>query len=268
MNKHVMSSLLACAGLLLLPAKSYAVVEYVRVCSIYGAGFSYIPGTDTCVNPVTGDARVQTEGGTWRSMLPYPDGNWVKTPHQDCGNGRVVPLGTFASTDFLPNVWNRKQTRPIPLRLKDNEFVSKVIMGGGFFNPRLPQRHGVNGIDGICVRSIDPGVMENQGGQSVNPPFGNGMIPIGCVANSRMVGMPASYSVSATSSYPNVDSYFLDGDQTNVAGPYVYGSKLVVTTDFGGEAGQLLTYFDARAGNSQPLAGNVTVSLCVQQGDR
>jgi hypothetical protein len=31
-----------------LPVKAKAV-EYVRVCSLYGAGFFYIPGTDTCV---------------------------------------------------------------------------------------------------------------------------------------------------------------------------------------------------------------------------
>src|SRR5438445_1695112 len=31
-----------------LPVKSKAV-EYVRVCSLYGAGFFYIPGTDTCI---------------------------------------------------------------------------------------------------------------------------------------------------------------------------------------------------------------------------
>jgi hypothetical protein len=31
-----------------LPVKA-APVEYVRVCSLYGAGFFYIPGTDTCV---------------------------------------------------------------------------------------------------------------------------------------------------------------------------------------------------------------------------
>ncbi len=27
-----------------------APVEYVRICSLYGAGFFYIPGTDTCTN--------------------------------------------------------------------------------------------------------------------------------------------------------------------------------------------------------------------------
>jgi Porin subfamily len=31
-----------------LPVKAKAV-EYVRVCSLYGAGFFYIPGTDTCI---------------------------------------------------------------------------------------------------------------------------------------------------------------------------------------------------------------------------
>src|SRR5213592_3170506 len=31
-----------------LPVKAKAV-EYVKICSLYGAGFLYIPGTDTCI---------------------------------------------------------------------------------------------------------------------------------------------------------------------------------------------------------------------------
>lgn len=31
-----------------LPTKKSAPVEYVRVCDAYGAGFFYIPGTQTC----------------------------------------------------------------------------------------------------------------------------------------------------------------------------------------------------------------------------
>src|SRR5258707_4405980 len=31
-----------------LPVKAKAV-EYVRICSLYGAGFYYMPGTDTCI---------------------------------------------------------------------------------------------------------------------------------------------------------------------------------------------------------------------------
>ena len=41
-----------------LPVKKAVPVEYVRVCSAYGAGFFYIPGTDTCLR-VSGRARFE-----------------------------------------------------------------------------------------------------------------------------------------------------------------------------------------------------------------
>jgi hypothetical protein len=46
-----------------LPVKAKAV-EYVRVCSLYGAGFWYIPGTDTCIK-IGGYLRVDStfDGG-------------------------------------------------------------------------------------------------------------------------------------------------------------------------------------------------------------
>ena len=41
-----------------LPVKAKPV-EYVKICSLYGDGFYYIPGTDTCIkmglNPSTPD---------------------------------------------------------------------------------------------------------------------------------------------------------------------------------------------------------------------
>src|SRR3954468_17156652 len=47
-----------------LPVKAKAV-EYVRICSLYGAGFFYIPGTDTCIK-IGGYLRadVTFNGGT------------------------------------------------------------------------------------------------------------------------------------------------------------------------------------------------------------
>src|SRR5689334_24394518 len=45
-----------------LPIKAKAV-EYVRVCSAYGAGFFYIPGTDTCLR-VGGRVRAEYTIGT------------------------------------------------------------------------------------------------------------------------------------------------------------------------------------------------------------
>src|SRR5262249_43417738 len=41
-----------------LPVKAKAV-EYVKVCSLYGAGFWYIPGTDTCMK-IGGYLRIDT----------------------------------------------------------------------------------------------------------------------------------------------------------------------------------------------------------------
>jgi hypothetical protein len=41
-----------------LPVKKAAAVEYVRVCSTYGAGFFYIPGTETCLR-VAGRVRAE-----------------------------------------------------------------------------------------------------------------------------------------------------------------------------------------------------------------
>jgi Porin subfamily len=45
-----------------LPLKAKAV-EYVRVCSLYGAGFYYIPGTDTCIK-LSGYMRVDVLANT------------------------------------------------------------------------------------------------------------------------------------------------------------------------------------------------------------
>ncbi len=57
-----------------LPVKAKAV-EYVRICSLYGAGFFYIPGTDTCIK-LGGYVRVDTTfnggvygGPAWSSDL-------------------------------------------------------------------------------------------------------------------------------------------------------------------------------------------------------
>ncbi len=41
-----------------LPIKKAAPVEFVRVCSAYGAGFFFVPGTDTCLR-VSGRARFE-----------------------------------------------------------------------------------------------------------------------------------------------------------------------------------------------------------------
>ena len=58
------SLLLGCAITLTANAANAAgAVEYVRICSIYGEGYYYIPGTDTCLK-IGGYVRSQAEFGS------------------------------------------------------------------------------------------------------------------------------------------------------------------------------------------------------------
>ena len=55
-------------------------VEYVRVCDVYGAGYFYIPGTETCLR-IGGYVRYQVAGGDlWeRSTVDHQDGSAGET---------------------------------------------------------------------------------------------------------------------------------------------------------------------------------------------
>jgi hypothetical protein len=106
----------------------------------------------------------------------------------------------------------------------------------------------------------------------VNPPYGNGGVAIGCIANSRLANIPAAYSISSTALYPQTYKMFPTVDQTVIAGPFTYGSQLVITTDVGQGGPNLLMYTDttdttaAPEGTMKPMAGTLTVSVCVGPG--
>jgi len=245
-----------------------APVEYVKVCTAYGSGFFYIPGTDTCYNPRTGDTRVATENGVWRTKIPYPTGEWVKNKNDLKCKGKIVTLGTFKSTDFTLNAWERKQTPPIAVPIADTQYVSQVVMSGGFYDPRLPNpRSGASGSDAFCVRSLDPSIPEVQPDPEPDDPprknrWGNGMLPIGCIANSRLLNMPGPYAVDADVSYPSVEVGFANGEQTEKYGPWTYNTHLSVTTD-GERGGETTLMYKDADDTLKPLAGEITVSVCV-----
>ncbi len=56
-----------------LPVKAKAV-EYVRICSLYGAGFFYIPGTDTCIK-IGGYLRAEVNIHGGNSDQPFWNGD-------------------------------------------------------------------------------------------------------------------------------------------------------------------------------------------------
>jgi hypothetical protein len=68
-----------------LPVKAKPV-EYVKVCSLYGAGFWYVPGTDTCLK-IGSFVRVQTAWNTSGSDVPTGAG-------ADAGMGRQTRTDT------------------------------------------------------------------------------------------------------------------------------------------------------------------------------
>src|SRR5690606_20844690 len=69
-------------------------MEYVRICDVYGAGFFYIPGTETCL-------RI---GGYMRYEMHYDDADWIDG-HGDLHDYR---FGKFAR--FQLNVDARNET--------------------------------------------------------------------------------------------------------------------------------------------------------------
>jgi hypothetical protein len=72
-----------------LPVKAKPV-EYVKVCSLYGAGFFYIPGTDTCIK-LGGAVRVEVD--------------------ENAGS-RGIPVGLGSAAEATQGALNRDTTNP------------------------------------------------------------------------------------------------------------------------------------------------------------
>ena len=67
-----------------LPVKAKPV-EYVKICSLYGAGFYYIPGTDTCIR-IGGHIRAEVNfnsGGSGVQAFAVGDGRSTQTRDRD-----------------------------------------------------------------------------------------------------------------------------------------------------------------------------------------
>ncbi len=300
--KKSLLSLAFGVGLLSFAPSSYAVT-YTQVCSeTTDLGFYAVPGFEPgnpnnviiCTNPANGETRQwintsATNTVVWESILPYPEGIWVSNPQNACGQGSLVKIGSYTSSSFKLNSFQKLQTAPTSLQLQSGQFLTKIIMSGGLYDPRVPARLAANGSflsggPGLCVRSVDPSVLEQQAsGSSVNPPFGNGGLPIGCIANQRIANAPLSYAISSTAAYQSVDAYFVNGNsEAPIAGPYTYGKQLVVTTDVGPGGPGELTYCDPTKGacgggvynptaqsfsplgsGQKPMAGTLNVWACM-----
>ncbi|MCF8476444.1 MAG: porin [Pseudolabrys sp.] len=83
-----------------LPVKAKPV-QYVKICSLYGAGFYYIPGTDTCIK-VGGFVRTEWQYNAAGSLLPDVRGTNFTRANADLVNRTrfVASFDTRSQTEY------------------------------------------------------------------------------------------------------------------------------------------------------------------------
>ena len=108
-----------------LPVKAKAI-EYVRICSAYGAGFFYIPGTDTCIK-FGGYLRVDTtfNGGT------HGQPAW----NGDLGQDNRYASYFVSRSRIALTVDTRTATEYGVVRTFGQGDFQFTSLGGGTFNP-------------------------------------------------------------------------------------------------------------------------------------
>ncbi|MDB5503092.1 MAG: putative Omp2b porin [Tardiphaga sp.] len=115
-----------------LPVKAKAV-EYVKVCSLYGAGFYYIPGSDTCVK-IGGAIRLETTLNGQASG----NGNWYG--------------GADGSQAFGAN-WYGTRTR-FNLNV-DTRTATEYGVLRAFGDMKVDFTRGTSGISGGTIAEVD-----------------------------------------------------------------------------------------------------------------
>ena len=96
-----------------LPVKAKPV-EYVRICSLYGAGFFYIPGTDTCLKL----------GGYLRVDMV------ANTNSDDTGN--LAGAGGAKNRFTNGNTWRSREDLNIDTRTATEYGVVRTFFDGNF----------------------------------------------------------------------------------------------------------------------------------------
>ncbi|WOH48690.1 porin [Bradyrhizobium sp. sBnM-33] len=111
-----------------LPVKAKAV-EYVRICSLYGAGFFYIPGTDTCIKI----------GGYLRADVTF-NGGAHGTPawNGDLGQQNRYRDSFVARSRMALTIDTRTATEYGVVRTFGQGDFQFNNVGGGSVNPTLP----------------------------------------------------------------------------------------------------------------------------------
>ena len=183
------------AAVVMLRPSTASAVEYVRIYPIYGAGYFYLPGTDTCIDVATNDARQTTMGGTWDWRSPSNPHTWAPTPADACQDGQLVKFGDVSSSSLTQDSYSRWETNThYALRLRPGQYIASILYRGGFT--------GVDSQGNFCMYYYDP----------VN---GIAFPPLGCTDTSPQAGVPATLVFAPDTPVP----------PSSISQPYLVGAN-------------------------------------------
>jgi hypothetical protein len=203
-----------------LPVKAKPV-EYVKVCSLYGAGFFYIPGTDTCIK-IGGAVRLQAEFNTGGGGIP------VGTSIQEVAQGAQTRTATndvnFRNRIFF-SVDTRQQTDYGTLRSYFRFGASQTtpgdpVTGAIFWDRAFIQFAGftigktLSFFDGVSLFDFDYNNPRIQGD--------SGPLGVTVWAYTAQLGNGISFSLSAED--PNARTKLVLNGSTSVAGTTIGGA--------------------------------------------
>ena len=167
----------------ILPSRALPV-EYVKICSLYGAGYYYEPGTDVCVNPQINDAREQTAGGTWEWRTPNNPRTWAPTPQAACPNGQLVKFGNITGSGLRQNAYSRYETAHYPLNLNRGQYIASLLYQGGFTGAGV-------GTGNFCMFYYYN-----------DPTTGPNYTAIGCINTAAQANLPAILTFTPDTAIP------------------------------------------------------------------
>ncbi|HEV2572290.1 porin [Methylocella sp. CPCC 101449] len=166
-----------------LPSRKAAPVEYVRVCDVYGAGFYWIPGTDTCLK-VGGRVRVD--------MWYTPAKNAVS--HRSSGGG----TGTFISANGVDqNGWYARGLINMDARTQSawgtvqTIFSLRLMSASGLANTPPGYASGVFAAGNASTATIEAAYIRFAG------------FTVGQAASNFSFLPPLQYHSLATAGFPN-----------------------------------------------------------------
>jgi hypothetical protein len=191
-------------------AASAQPVEYVKVCSLYGPDFFYLPGTDICFDVATDQAIEATAGGAWNWRVPNNPRTWVPIPQVACPGGGLVKFGDITGASLTENAYSRYETTHYPLKLNPGQYIASVLYRGGF-----------TGVTGTA---------DNPGNFCMfyyynDPTNGPNYTVLGCIDTAAQANVPATLEFSPDPPIPPIpptasDKIYIlgaNGDYWNVA---------------------------------------------------